>query len=117
MKKFARYIRTHRRRWALTQDELAFLLGFKSGSSVSRLETGKLQPSVEVAVACGALFGMKLRELFPHYYVATEDLLMRRAYEFDKRIESDPSKEALIKRTLLRSALARAKDRITKPRQ
>ena len=32
------YLRTHRRKWALTQKELAFLLGHKSSTHVSRLE-------------------------------------------------------------------------------
>src|SRR5881227_3237850 len=45
------YIRTYRKRSCLTQDEVAFLLGSKSGASVSRHERFKQTPDLQTLLA------------------------------------------------------------------
>src|SRR5262245_20561170 len=50
------YLRYYRRRFGLTQRELAFLLGL-SDSAISRIERNRSQPTLSVALACQALFG------------------------------------------------------------
>ena len=66
-------LRTHRRSWGLTQKEMAELLGFESPAHVSRIEQGKRTPSTETALACTALFGVPLEELFPQLAVEIEE--------------------------------------------
>ena len=60
-------LRMYRRQWQLTLRELAELLGFRSSAHVSRLEQGKRTPSLETALACTAIFGATLDELFPEF--------------------------------------------------
>jgi transcriptional regulator with XRE-family HTH domain len=77
-------LRMYRRQWQLTLRELASLLGFKSGAHVSRLEQGKRTPSLETALACTAIFGATLEELFPESLRHTRATLKGRATRFRK---------------------------------
>jgi transcriptional regulator with XRE-family HTH domain len=110
-KKIARYIFSKRRRWGLGQQELAYLIGLKSGSNVSRLESGKRRPTIETAFAYQVLFGSTAAELLPELYSKVEDALMRRAYKLHEKLKGDESKEAQVKRQLLQATLTRAKKR------
>ena len=58
------YIRTRRRRTYFSQEELAFLMGSKSGTKVSRYERERRDPTLETALALEAVFGVPIRELF-----------------------------------------------------
>ena len=71
-------LRTHRRTWGLSQQELADLLGIESRAHVSRLEHGKRTPGLETALACSTLFGVSPDELFPQLAVATGEKLRER---------------------------------------
>ncbi|MGA8149115.1 MAG: helix-turn-helix transcriptional regulator [Gallionellaceae bacterium] len=102
------YLRTHRRKWALTQKELAFLLGQKSSAHVSRLEQGKRIPSSEVVLACEVLFGTTPRNFFPKLYVDIEKAVLARAATLYERLDKEMSKTALRKKEFLSSILKRA---------
>ena len=71
-------LRTFRRTWGLSQQELADLLGLESRTSVSRLEHGKRVPGLEIALACSSLFGVSLDELFPQFSEEIVDKLKER---------------------------------------
>jgi transcriptional regulator with XRE-family HTH domain len=58
------YIRTYRKRSCLTQEEVAFLLGSKSGASVSRHERFKQTPDLQTLLAYEMLFRTPVRNLF-----------------------------------------------------
>src|SRR5947199_10723983 len=58
------YLRTYRRRSFLSQDEVAFLLGAKTGTRVTRHEGSNRTPKMETALGYEVLFGVPLRELF-----------------------------------------------------
>lgn len=73
------YLRTHRKRAGLTQDELALLLGCKSGTKVSRYERLTREPNLETAFACQAIFGVPAHELFPGIYQNVEQIIKKRA--------------------------------------
>lgn len=73
------YLRHHRRRTGLTQDELAFLLGCREGSKVSRYEHFSRQPNLITALACEAVFKTPTRELFAGLYQKAEKRVRRRA--------------------------------------
>ena len=77
-------LRMYRRQWQLTLRELAELLGFRSSAHVSRLEQGKRTPSLETALACTAIFGVTLSELFPEFVRDTRTRTKVRAMRFRK---------------------------------
>jgi transcriptional regulator with XRE-family HTH domain len=58
------YLRSHRRQSGLSQDEVAFLLGVENGSLFSRYEKRRRLPPLETALACEAVFGVPVAELF-----------------------------------------------------
>jgi transcriptional regulator with XRE-family HTH domain len=101
-------LRSHRKEWGLSQEELAFLLGLESATQVSRIEAARRNPGVEVALASEVLFGTPLRNIFPHLYVAVEEAVLRHASDLHDRLARDESIEAARKRELLSLALKRA---------
>ena len=58
------YLRTNRKRLALSQDDVAFLLGTQSGAKVCRYEQFVREPSLQTALAYEAIFKTPVRELF-----------------------------------------------------
>lgn len=88
------YIRTFRRKNALSQEELAFLAGIGSGVSVCRFEQGKREPDLETALAFSVVFGAELSELFAGVFLKVEEEVSQRARTLAERIEGsgDPSK-------------------------
>jgi hypothetical protein len=76
--KLHNYIRTHRKRAGLTQDEVAYLLGYKSGSKVSRCEHFKRECDLETALAFEVIFATPVRELFAGLYQQVEKKTIRR---------------------------------------
>jgi DNA-binding XRE family transcriptional regulator len=57
------YIRSHRKRAHLTQDEVAFLIGVKSGAVVCRHEQFRQTPNLETIIAYEHLFRTPVRTL------------------------------------------------------
>lgn len=111
MARLQSYLHTHRRQWGLSQREVAFLLGARSGSIVSRLERNERDPSLKVAFACQVIFGAAPIELFPYLFEKVEEELIRRAYELHERLKRNPSKRTDRKLALLKDALRRATER------
>jgi DNA-binding XRE family transcriptional regulator len=106
----APYVRTLRRRWALTQQELAQLIGYDERCSVCRIESGMRSPTIESALALEILFGTPTRSLFPQLYSTVEEAVMRRAaaqYEAVIRLDTPSSRR---KRELLELVMKRAID-------
>ncbi len=60
----APYLRALRRRTALSQDDVAFLLGAFTGTRVSRHETGACVPPLEVVLAYEIIFGTGVAEIY-----------------------------------------------------
>jgi DNA-binding XRE family transcriptional regulator len=58
------YIRTHRKRAQLTQDEVAFLVGVKSGAVVCRHERFRQAPNLQTVIAYEILFRTPVRTLY-----------------------------------------------------
>ena len=63
-RKLKNYLRRYRKSSGLSQEDLAFLLGCREGSKVSRYEHFSRQPSLRTALACEAIFGVAAHELF-----------------------------------------------------
>lgn len=102
------YVRTQRRRWALTQKEVAGLLGIEDHACISRIEQGERIPSLESALALEVLFGEPPKLLFPHIYAETEEALMVRAAALHESFIHSIKPREKRKRELLELALQRA---------
>src|SRR5437879_3272277 len=102
------YLRSHRRRWGLTQKELAFLVGAKSGTVICRIEGGTRTASRATALACALVFDITLPELFP---VLSSELheedVQRRVNELYEVLQGNPSKTTRVKLDFLEMVLAR----------
>lgn len=107
-KKIHNYIRTHRRRWGLTQKELAHLLGSKSGTQVSRYERLTRRPQLYIALACQVIFGELPEKMFPKLFSQVEEGVMRRAYQLYQKLEGGTTKASKRKLELLQEMLRRA---------
>ncbi len=102
------YLRTHRRVWGLTQQELASLMGFASAAHVSRIENGKRAPTVESALACQVIFGIPASAMFPHVYALVEERVMRNIYRLHLALNNTTNLSGLRKRELFSLALKRS---------
>lgn len=80
------YLRTHRKRAGLSQDDVAFLLGCQSGTKVSRYERFVRQPSLETVFACEVIFGVPARELFAGLFDQVEHRTKRQAKRLIRRL-------------------------------
>ena len=110
-KRLDRYLRPQRRRFGFTQKELAFIIGAKSGTAVSRLEHGRRRPSLAAALALYILFGTDLVEFFPALFAEVEHGVLARAYDLYERLQGNRSKAARMKLDFLEEVFARAKRR------
>ena len=102
------YLRTLRREWGLTQQELASLLPRGDRNRVSRVERGMDQPNAEEILSYRMIFGLTGQALFPTLHAETEETVMQGAYRLYKHLGRDRSPGALRKRELIDRMLARA---------
>lgn len=102
------HIRSHRKRWRLSQKELATLTGFKSREFISQIERFLIQPSVRFMIVCEIIFDIPVRKLFPGLFDdLAEDVLNECEILLD-RISSERGPDAAEKRKLLSKLLSRS---------
>jgi transcriptional regulator with XRE-family HTH domain len=82
------YLRMYRKRAGFSQDEVAYLLGAKSGTITSRYERFRRAPSLETALACEAIYGVPARELFAGTADRAARVVRRRARTLEKRLRA-----------------------------
>jgi transcriptional regulator with XRE-family HTH domain len=102
------YLRRERRKWGLTQSELALLVGIKSRAQISSLEHGIATPTAEQLLAFQFLFGLTTAQLFPQLAVRAQESILRTAKATIKATDTDSTLRAQRKNTLLRQTLSRA---------
>src|ERR1700732_1661676 len=83
------YLKTNRKGAALSQDEMAYLLGTWDGTSASRYEGFERKPSLQTALAYEAIFDAPAKELFAGLYQEAETMTARRARLLRKRLEKE----------------------------
>jgi transcriptional regulator with XRE-family HTH domain len=86
-KKLQNYLRTYRKRAGLSQEEMAFLLGCRSGTKVSRYECFARQPTLQNAFVYEVVFRMHLREMFGGVYQKVEQKTLKRARLLVQKLE------------------------------
>lgn len=91
------YLRSYRRRWGLTQRELAMLVGYRTHAVISRLEKTANTPSLEMIYAFEVLFGTAPHELFPGLRTIVRDAVISRVRERYDELQGNKSKAARLK--------------------
>lgn len=105
------YLRSYRLRYGLSQEELAYLLGWERPDVISRIERKQRAPTLPLVLACFILFDAPAHDIFPDVSSGIEALVMARVWEVYERIQGDPSKRTKKKIELLEAAIARAEER------
>lgn len=82
------YLRMHRKRQALSQEDVAFLVGAASAGTIARYELGRREPSLDTALALQALFGAPVAELFAGRFNKVEQSVVSRAKVEIARVRS-----------------------------
>ena len=96
------YLRSNRKRLALSQDEVAFLLGTQSGAKVCRYERFAREQSLETALACEVIFQRSASELFGGLYQKVEQKVTARAKALAERTDRQkPNRQTAYKRQIL----------------
>ena len=101
------YLRPLRRRWGLTQRELAFLIDAKTHSAISQIEALKKYPSLAGAIACSIIFDTPSLELFPELYANVYAVVLDRADELYQNLQGNASRVTRAKLDFLEEVLAR----------
>lgn len=99
------YLRTHRKRAGLSQDEVAFLLGGECGTRVTRHEGMQRTPSLHAALGYALLFGVPLSDLFAGEYEKVEACIRERLPELLVRLEKESPSRAPSRRVRFFSSL------------
>lgn len=90
------YLRTSRKRLELSQEEVAFMLGYKGedkGVKVCRDERLVREPSLRIALAYEAIYDKPIRELFAGLYQEIKQEVADRAKILICRKEETPKPE------------------------
>jgi transcriptional regulator with XRE-family HTH domain len=101
------YLRTFRRRFGFTQKELAFLIGIKSRTAISRIEGAKRRPGLNALYACAFIFDTPPPELFPDIISELHEAMLDRANELHETLQGNPSKTTRIKLDFLEKMISR----------
>jgi transcriptional regulator with XRE-family HTH domain len=86
------YLRTYRKNSGLTQEELAFLLGFDNANLVSRYEKCQRMPPLQTALAYEAIFGAPIAQMFAGMQQAVISNVERRRSELTTRLRAKDQK-------------------------
>lgn len=100
------YLLANRKRLALSQDEVAFLLGTKSGAKVSRYERFVREPNLKTALECEAIFQRSVSELFSGMYQQAEQNVAQRAKALAERPQPTKATAQSVRKREALSALA-----------
>ena len=102
------YLRARRKQWQLSQKELAFLLGYKNESIVSRLERHERTLTFDTLRSCSVIFGSGTEDIFPALSKEADNRLLTRIQELHADLaKSVPSKRTEMKLQLLEAAMHR----------
>jgi len=99
------YLRSFRRHHGLTQDELAFLCGLKSGTQISRIEQQSRRPSATTIIACACIFSTDAADLWPRAHEEVREEVRARAEQLYGQLQGDRSRATRAKLDLLETIL------------
>ena len=101
MSSLPNYLLIARKRLSLTQEEVAFLLGFageSKGARVSRYESFGHEPDLRIALGFEILYSEPARDLFAGIREEVEQKILARAKVLRHRVDNgaNPSREELV---------------------
>jgi len=99
------YLLSHRKRLALSQDEVAFLLGAESGAKVCRYERFAREPGLQTALAYQAVFRRPVSELFGGLYREIEKKVASRAMTLLERVDQGKRKAQTVRKQEVLAAM------------
>lgn len=100
MPKLDNYLRMYRKRAGLSQDELAYLLGVKTGTVASRYERFRRTPTLETALVCAVIYDVPVKELFAGVTDKAKKTVTHRARVLKNRLEKDGRRSEQLLRIL-----------------
>src|SRR5689334_7689092 len=101
------YLRSNRKRLALSQDEVASLLGAVSGAKVCRYERFAREPNLETALAFEVIFQKPVKEIFRGLFRSVERKVSARAKVLSHKLMYHvPTRQAARKLQTLRHIAA-----------
>ncbi len=101
------YIRSSRKRFGFSQQELAKLLGCENGEAVSRYERFTRMPKLETALALEVILKIRVGDLFLGEFRKVERSIRRRAHRLAGVIETQmPDKSEIRKLARLKEIVS-----------
>ena len=102
MTKLPNYLRSNRKRLALSQEEVSFLLGTRGGAKTNRHERFVREANLATALAYQVIYQRPVSELFGGLYEKIEKLVAARAKVLRHRIQcGKPNRQTARKRQIL----------------
>lgn len=91
--KLENYLRMYRKKSGLTQRDVAFLLGCQNGAQVSRYEKRKRVPPLRTALACEAVFGAPVADLFAGMRQSVEKEIEKRLLALQTKLQGKAAED------------------------
>ena len=111
--KLPNYLKTYRKRAGLSQADLAYLLGVRSGTKVSRYERFSRVPNLETALAFEALYHLPVADLFAGVADDRARDVLRRARLLERRLLARTTNPSLTRKlTALHEIIAVAGEEV-----
>ena len=101
------YVRSHRKRWHLSQREAAFLLGMSSQQAISQHEALVRMPQAKALLKYEALFGEAIGDIFPKLRDEAECEVLAQAKLLMERMEGRAGLSVARKLELLTALIRR----------
>lgn len=109
MAQFPNYLLSNRKRLALSQEEVAFLLGAQSGAKICRYERFAREPSLKTALAFEAIFQRPASELFGGLYQKVQQEVAARAKTLTHKIDREkPNRRTALRHQILTNIASKA---------
>ena len=106
LSQLSNYLLSNRKRLALSQEEVAFLLGLGSGEEICRHERFAREPSLEIALAYEVIYKRSASELFSGLYQRIEEEVLARAKTLLKKTDHQSSSQRTARRRRVLSDLS-----------
>lgn len=110
------FVFAYRKRWGLTQPQLAKLVSLASPSAISRIERSKRNPTAATLIALAIVFGLPLPDLLASLYDDIEDAVATAAKEILDELSKRTDKDSILARMLMEDILTRIISRSKSPK-
>ncbi len=111
MAQLSNYLRSNRKRLALSQKDVAFLLGTRNGDKVCRYERFVRVPNLATALAYEVVFQKPTSDLFVGLHQQVQQKVAARAKVLSHKMDRNkPNRRTAIRRQLLTTIAKKSKN-------